>query len=188
MSPQVQGYFFPSVENFIILEELEDLKRMFKKGYETWMNYLMVVVWLRNVLHSLRHLHAWSLVGGSACLVQSYWKKDIWRTDFEMQIYFHLQFTLCFLLTVEAVTSLSVFATLPLLSVSWFWSWCFILATEKQWIQWYCYCCVAIFTKLKHPLLEGDQQDPRSQWNLQDSKRLHGSDRIHESAPTMLYK
>lgn len=80
--------------------------------------------------------------------------------------YFHLQFSLCFLLAVEAVTSLSAFAMLPLLSVSWFWSWCFILATEKQRIQWYCYCCVAIFTKLKYPLLEGDQQDPRSQWNF----------------------
>lgn len=37
-------YNFYSVENFIILEEFEDLKRIFKKGYETWMNYLMVVV------------------------------------------------------------------------------------------------------------------------------------------------
>lgn len=37
-------YNFYRVENFIILEELEDLKRIFKKGYETWMNYLMVVV------------------------------------------------------------------------------------------------------------------------------------------------
>lgn len=152
------------------------------------MNYLMVVVWLRNVLHSLGHLHAWSPVGGSACLVQSYWKKDIWRTDFEMQNLFPLviqsllpacswgcDLSLCFYYAPSSLCKLILVLV-------------FYLSNRKAMDTMICYCCVAIFTKLKYPLLEGDQQDPRSQWNLQGSKRLHGSDRIHESAPTMLYK
>lgn len=146
------------------------------------MNYLMVVVWLRNVLHSLGHLHAWSPVGGSACLVQSYWKKDIWRTDFEMQNLFPLVIQSLLPacswgcdLSLRFCYAPSSLCKLILVLV-------FYLSNRKAKDTMTLLLLCSHFHQAEISLAGRRPTRPKK------PMKLHGSDRIHKSAPTMLYK